>query len=379
VEHRLVVGEQLILFQGVGLVWVALDGSSAASLVATRTPLGLLHRGVRCLAWSFQQALHESSGRPCVRPGRSYQSMQSVATEKTLKRVPTKRMSPLRRRQSAGILFVLPSVIFITLFFIIPLLLTVWMSLNNWPLLGTPRFIGLGNYQHLVTDTVFLNALLFTTKYTILITPIIFLIAFGLAVLVRQSVPGVGIFRTAYFVPVIIGLSTASYIWIWMFNNQVGIFDGILRFFGIPPIVWLSTGTGALFAVIVMIVWKTSGFTMVLLMMGLQSIPTELYEAVRTDGANRWQELWNITLPLMRRSFALALVLSVIGSYLAFDQFYIMTQGGPQNQTITIVFWIFTNSFTFFKLGYGAAMSIILLIILLIISAIQLYLLRDNT
>ena len=305
--------------------------------------------------------------------------MQSVATEKTLKRVQANKRSPIHRRQRAGMLFVLPSVIFITLFFIIPLVLTVWMSLNNWPLLGTPRFIGLGNYQHLVTDTVFLNALLFTTKYTIFITPIVFLVAFGLALLVRQSIVGVGIFRTAFFVPVIIGLSTASYIWIWMFNNQVGIFDGILSFFGIPPIIWLSTGTGALFAVIVMIVWKTSGFTMVLLMMGLQSIPTELYEAVRTDGANRWQELWNITLPLMRRSFALALVLSVIGSYLAFDQFYIMTQGGPQNQTITIVFWIFTNSFTFFKLGYGAAMSIILLIILLIISAIQLYLLRDNT
>lgn len=114
-------------------------------------------------------------------------------------------------------------------------------------------------------------------------------------------------------------------------------------------------------------------------MMGLQAIPNELYEAARTDGAGRWAELWNVTLPLMRRSFALALVLSIIGSYLAFDQFYIMTQGGPQDQTITIVFWIFTSSFTYFRLGYGAAMSIVLLVILLIISAVQLYLLRDNT
>ena len=177
--------------------------------------------------------------------------MQSVATEKTLKRESANKRSPVRRRQRAGMLFVLPSVIFITLFFIIPLVLTLWISLNNWPLLGTSRFIGLGNYQHLVTDSVFLNALLFTTKYTILITPIVFVVAFGLALLVRQSIAGVGIFRTAFFVPVIIGLSTASYIWIWMFNNQVGIFDGILRFFGIPPIIWLSTGTGALFAVIV--------------------------------------------------------------------------------------------------------------------------------
>jgi multiple sugar transport system permease protein len=310
--------------------------------------------------------------------------MQSVVSKQASKSVKVGGMRQVpkwrqRQRQIAGALFVLPSVIFIILFFIIPLILTAWMSLNNWPLLGIPRFIGLENYQRIATDKLFLNSLVFTTKYTLVITPIIFLVAFGLALLVRQSVPGVGLFRTAYFVPVIIGLSTASYIWIWMFNSQVGIFDGILHLFGHAPLLWLSTGTSALFAVIVMIVWKSSGFTMVLLMMGLQSIPSEIYEAAKMDGAGRWAQLWNVTLPLMRRSFALALVLSVIGSYLAFDQFYIMTQGGPQQQTITIVFWIFTNSFTFFKLGYGAAMSIILLIILLIISAIQLYLLRDNT
>ena len=308
--------------------------------------------------------------------------MQSVASEGAkvgvMGRVP-RRSRPMLRRQVIGMFFVLPSVIFILLFFFIPLALTAWMSLNNWPLLGSPHFIGLGNYQRIMTDNLFLGSLAFTTKYTIIITPIVFLVAFGLALLVRQNFTGVGLFRTAYFLPVIIGVSTASYIWIWLLNNQVGIFDGILVHFGQAPIVWLSSSTGALFAVIFMIVWKTSGFTMVLLMMGLQSIPNEIYEAAKMDGANRWAQLWNVTLPLMRRSFALALVLSVIGSYLAFDQFYIMTQGGPQNSTITIVFWIFTNSFTYFKLGYGAAMSIILLIILLIISAIQLYLLRDNT
>ncbi len=310
--------------------------------------------------------------------------MQSVVSKQATRDVKVgdmgrKPKSAVGRRQRLGALFVLPSIIFIILFFIIPLILTVWMSLNNWPLLGSPHFIGLNNYRQILNDGLFLNSLVFTTEYTIIVTPIIFLIAFALALLVRQNIPGVGFFRTAYFVPVIIGLSTASYIWIWLLNDQVGIFDGILVHFGHAPIIWLSTGTGALLAVVFMIAWKTSGFTMVLLMMGLQSIPGELYEAARIDGAGRWAELWHVTLPLMRRSIALALVLSVIGSYLAFDQFYIMTQGGPQDSTITIVFWIFTNSFTYFKLGYGAAMSIILLIILLIITAVQLYLLRDNT
>jgi len=141
--------------------------------------------------------------------------MQSVVSEPTTKGAKVGGMgrtpqNPVRRRQRIGALFVLPSVIFIVLFFIVPLVLTVWMSLNNWPLLGSSHFIGLGNYQRLVTDKLFLTSLSFTTTYTIVITPIIFLVAFGLALLVRQNLPAVGFFRTAYFVRVIIGLITAS-------------------------------------------------------------------------------------------------------------------------------------------------------------------------
>jgi multiple sugar transport system permease protein len=126
-------------------------------------------------------------------------------------------------------------------------------------------------------------------------------------------------------------------------------------------------------------VWKTVGFTMILLLTGMQAIPAELYESARVDGANYWEQLRYIMLPLMRRTFALALVLSVIGSYLAFDQFFIMTAGGPQNQTISVVYWIYKKSFTDFNLGYGASMSIVLLVILVVLSVIQMWLLRDDT
>jgi len=286
-----------------------------------------------------------------------------------------------RRRQRAGVLFVLPSVAFVTLFFLVPLVMTVWMSLNNWPLLGSPHFIGLGNYRTLTADSTFWQSLLFTTKYTIVVTPVIFLVAFGLALLVRQKVRGVGLFRTAYFLPVVIGLGVASLLWSWMFNDQVGVFDGILQGLGLikEPIEWLADPTSALIATVVLVVWKTAGFTMLLLLVGMQAIPEEFYEAAKVDGAGRWPRLRYITLPLLRRTFALALVLSVIGSYLAFDQFYIMTHGGPQNQTITVVYWIYNNSFTYFKMGYGAALSIVLLLILIVISVVQLYLLRGET
>ncbi len=293
---------------------------------------------------------------------------------------PARTTSAQARRQRAGLLFVLPSVTFVGLFFIVPLLITAFMSLHNWPLLGDRHFIGLGNYRTLISDTMFWNSLIFTIKYTVVITPIIVVVAFGLALLVRQHIPGVAIFRTAYFLPVVIGLSTASIMWIYMFNDQSGVFDGILQGLGLikAPIEWLADPNGALLSVIFMVVWKAVGSTMLFFVIGLQAIPDDLYEAARMDGAGRWALTRYITLPLLRRIFALALVLSVIGSFLAFDQFYIITQGGPQNSTISIVYWIYNTSFTYFKLGYGAALSLVLLVILVAVSVVQLYLLRDD-
>ena len=290
-----------------------------------------------------------------------------------------RRRSLLQRRSRAGMLFVAPGAAFIGLFFIVPLLMTFWISLHNWPLIGASHFIGLKNYTDLVSDTIFWSSLAFTAKYTLIITPIIFLLAFGLALLVKEPVSGVNLFRTAYFMPVVIGLNTASLIWVWMFNDQVGIFDSILMQLHIihDPIIWLASSGSALAAIIIMVVWKTSGLTMLLLLLGMQAIPDEFYEAAKVDGAGYWTALRYITLPLLRRTFALALTLSVIGSFLAFDQFYVMTHGGPQNETATVVYWIYTNAFTYFKLGYGSALSIVLLVILIALSALQLFLLRD--
>jgi multiple sugar transport system permease protein len=161
----------------------------------------------------------------------------------------------------------------------------------------------------------------------------------------------------------------------------VGLFDAVLLSLGLidRPIVWLADPAYVMPAVVVSVVWKTAGFTMILLLTGMQAIPDELYEAARVDGAGYLARIRYIMLPLLRRTFALALILSVIGSYLGFDQFYIMTRGGPQNSTISTVYWIYSNSFTYFKLGYGAALSIVLLVILAILSVIQLRLLRDET
>jgi len=292
----------------------------------------------------------------------------------------SRRSTLNRRRNLAGFLFVLPAVLFTLAMFIFPLLMTLWMSLHNWPLLGQAAFLGIQNYVDMTRDGQFWSSLWFTTLYTLLVTPPIFLLAFALALLVNSALRGIGIFRTIYFLPVVIGLGTSSLLWVWLLNDRVGIINGLLLDLGLieRPIIWFVDRNLAMLAIVVSIVWKTVGFSMILLLAGMQAIPDELYQAAMVDGASYRQRLAHIMLPLLRSTFALALVLSVIGSYLAFDQFYIMTRGGPQNQTITAVYWIFNNSFTYYKMGYGAALSIVLLVILGILSIIQLRILRDD-
>jgi multiple sugar transport system permease protein len=302
-------------------------------------------------------------------------------TGHTLAPSPRRGLLFRRRRALAGALFVTPCVLFVAVFFVAPLVMTAWMSLHNWPLLGEKRFTGLANYRELASDSAFWSALGFTFKYALVTTPLIFLVAFGLAAIVERPVRGVGALRTAYFLPVVVGLGTASVLWIWMLNAQVGVFNAVAQALRVTtePLAYLDSPQSALLTTSLMIVWKTAGLSMLLLLVGLQSIPTYLYEAAIIDGAGPWARLTRVTLPLMRRTFALALVLSVTGSLLAFDQFYILTHGGPQGSTVTAVFWIYNTSFGSFRLGYGSAMSLVLLLILVAVSVVQLWLLRDDT
>jgi multiple sugar transport system permease protein len=293
----------------------------------------------------------------------------------------TSRLQRSRRRRAlTGLLFVLPAVCFTAVFFIVPLAMTLWMSLNNWPLLGRPRFTWFANYALLMQDRSFWSSLLFTVKYTLAVTPPLFLVAFGLALLVQRRAPLVGAFRTAYFLPVVIGMAVASLLWVWLLNDQVGVISDVLMKLGIvrEPLQWLDTTGSALAAIVGMVLWKASGFTMILLLVGMQAIPEDLSEAARIDGASGWQRLLHITLPLLRRTFALALVISIIGSFLAFEQFYILSHGGPHNSTISVVYWIYRAAFTSFRLGYASAMAVILLVVLVLLSVLQLWLLRDR-
>jgi len=290
-----------------------------------------------------------------------------------------RRRRRLSRSQWVGLLYVAPAVALVLVFFVAPLVMTAWMSLHNWPLMGVHRFIGFDNYVTVWKDVRFWRAMNFTIYYTVIVTIAIFAVAFPLALFVEKPRRFNGFYRTAYFLPVVVGFASASLLWVWLLNVDAGLFSPAAVALGITDrkVNLLADFDLAFWSVIVMIVWKVAGFTMVILMTGLQSIPSELQEAAKIDGAGAFSRFRMITLPMMRRTIALALILSVAGSMLAFDQFYIILAGGPRNQTITAVYWIFSQSFVSFKLGYGAALSMVLLVILVVLSLVQLRLLRN--
>ena len=266
-----------------------------------------------------------------------------------------------------------PALLFVAVFVLIPLGQLVATSLSDRSLLGGGKFIGFANYWRIWNDSSFWRALEFTAKYTLVLTPILIGLGFALALLTVDNTPLKRLTRTIVFLPVVIGLSSSSLLWFWLLDEQVGLLNKLLvdlHLIG-EPIVWFATADLAFWAVVISITWKVVGFGMVLFIAGIQSINPDILEAALMDGASYWGRVRLIILPLTRRVLLLTTLVSAIGSMLAFDQFYIMTSGGPRGQTFTAVYWIYQNSFISFKLGYGGALSIVLTLIILFFSTMQ--------
>jgi len=266
----------------------------------------------------------------------------------------------------------------VSVFVLYPLGFGVYISLTNWPLVGPYHLIGLANYSSLAHNPLFLGSIVFTLKYTGIVTLPILIVGYGLAVLVRSNRPGATIFRTLLFLPFIIGLTTLSYMSVVELQPTSGTVNFLLSKLGIisDTTAWLVHTGLAVTAICVLVVWAASGLTMMLLMAGMQGIPEELYESARVDGASWWDTEWHITLPLLRRAIALSLIISVVGSFLAFNQFYIMTQGGPGTSTVSVVMAIYDTAFTQFNIGLASAMSVVLVVIVGLITFAQFYFLQ---
>jgi multiple sugar transport system permease protein len=283
------------------------------------------------------------------------------------------------RSWALGLLYLTPALLFVAIFTAYPLVQMVWMSLHNWSLIEPKKWVGFANFAKAWHDRQFWISLGFTLKYTLYITPILMILGYLIALLVAPNTPLRKLTRAIVFVPVVIGLSVSSLLWYWLFNYHFGLVNRGLLDLGLieRPVVWFGEDADrALWAVIVSIVWKVLGFGMLLFVAAIHAIPQEIDEAALVDGAGYWQRVTRITLPLTARAVLLVTLFSVIGSLLAFDQFFLMTAGQPFNRTASSMFWVYLNSFPYLKLGYGAALSLILAAIVLICTVVQMMLTR---
>lgn len=282
------------------------------------------------------------------------------------------------RRRSVGLWYVVPALLFVGAFVLYPLLQLFLLSLTNSSLLGGEEFVGWKNYLKAYHDETFWHALWFTFKYTLFITPILMILGIALALLTSGTSRLARVTRGVTFLPVVIGIGSSSFLWIGLFDEQVGLVNKLLQDVHVisQPIVWFVDPDLGLWAVIISIVWKVVGFGMLLFVASIQAVGEDIYEASMLEGASAWQRVTKITLPLIYRTILLTTLISAIGSMLAFDQFYVMTAGGPQSETFTSVYWIYQNSFIYFKQGYGATVSVILLAIVFVGSVLHLVLAR---
>ncbi len=285
----------------------------------------------------------------------------------------TAKISGLRRQEErAGFLFILPNLIGFLVFLVFPILSAIYLTFTDWDLGATPVFNGLANFRAMINDDIFRKAFGNTFYYTFVAVPTGVFLAFCLALGVNRPMRGVFAFRLIYFLPHVTLTVAAAIVWAWIYHPEFGIINYLLgRLFNIQGPNWLFNSKSAMPALIIMSNWKGIGYAMLIFLAGLQGIPQELYEAAIMDGANGWYRLIRITIPMLSPTTFFVLTTSFIGAFQGFDQFYIMTQGGPSFATTTLVLHIFNNGFSYFKMGYASAMAFVLFLCILVITLVQ--------
>ena len=268
-------------------------------------------------------------------------------------------------------IFIAPNVVVFAVFMFLPILLAFYISLNEWTLIGTPTFVGLGNYLDMLEDSEFLRAFYNTGVYTLGTVPTSIALGLVVALGLNLKLPGRTLLRSIFFVPVIISLVAVALIASWIFNDNYGIINAALSAVGIGDVPWLSSARWAMISLIIATLWIRLGFNMVIYLAALQSIPTELYDAARVDGASGWRRFRHITWPLLGPTTFLLVIINIIYSLHVFDLIYVMTGGGPGFSTTVLVQYIYQMAFTEGQMGYASAIGVVLYLLLLVFTVFQ--------
>jgi multiple sugar transport system permease protein len=278
-----------------------------------------------------------------------------------------------RNHAAWAALFLAPSAIPLVLFVLVPMVSSIRISMLSWNLISAPKFVGLDNYANLLasptTARVFGNTLGYVAGYL----PLVYVGGLLLALALNARLPARGFFRALYFLPVITSWVVVALVWRWLLNPSNGVVNAVLGSVGLPQPGWWTDPNWALASVILASAWKDLGFVMVILLAGLQAIPSELYEAARIDGASAWRGFWNITLPLLTPSTFFVVVISLINGFQVFDQVYVMTGGGPQGASQVVVGQIYDLTFRYGRAGEAAALSWLLFAVILGVTIFQMW------
>lgn len=279
----------------------------------------------------------------------------------------------------AAYLLILPAALGLFIFAIYPILVTFRTSFFDVSTLSMKyNPVGMENYLHAFQDQVFRTAILNTLTFTIGVVLLQVSIALILAILLNAAFPGVGFFRTSFFLPGVTSLVVVSTVWKIMLHTDIGIINNFIRLVGLNGLPWLTSPRLALLSIVIISVWKEVGFSMLVVLGGLTVIPISYYEAASIDGASPWRIFWGITLPLLRRPLLFVSVLATVNAIKVFIPVYMITQGGPADSTQTLVYYIYQSVFNYYKLGYGSALSMILLLIAGALVVAQFVLLRSD-
>jgi len=282
------------------------------------------------------------------------------------------KLNTARREALVAYLFIAPLLLGFVLWNFGPLLASLGLSFSDYNLLQAPKFIGIDNYTALMQDDVFPQALRNTVIFALVTVPVGLIISLGLALVMNQGVRGTPLFRTIFFTPSVCAVAAIALIWQWIYDSDLGILNNFLMNMGLPKFRWLQDRALALPAIMIMSIWQGAGYTMVIYLAGLQGVPAHLYEAAEIDGAGAWARFRNVTLPMLTPTTFFLLIVGFIGAFQFFAESYIMTRGGPRYATMSLVYLIYLNGFSYFKMGFASAIAWVLFAIVFVLTMIQL-------
>ena len=300
----------------------------------------------------------------------------AVTTRSEARRAPARPPAGAggRRRRpddtKLALLFILPAVIGLVLFYFWPLVRGIWLSFTSWDLLSPERFVGLDNYRRMFADPVFWNAIWVTLEYVVLNIGIQTIVALVIALLMQRLTQST-LVRGLILAPYLVSNVVAALVFFWILDFQLGIGNQILEWIGLDRIGFFTTEEWAIPTIALVNVWRHMGYTALLIFAGLQAIPQNLYEVARVDGASELRQFTGITLPLLRPILGLVLIISVIGSFQVFDTVSVTTNGGPVNASRVLQMYIYENAFAQFNFGYASALSVAMLAILVVVTFFQ--------